>query len=171
MAPEPGLGMERTGLAWLANAAGAGASVPWVSLVLMAGALVLLALAVAQWQRRAGARDHRPSAGDAGGPGDHAGARADVETLVRELVAELDARADRLERLIAEADRRLTRPGRPEPEVKPERSTGPARRSEGDPMARRIYGLADEGLPTVEIARQLEQPTGKVELILALRGR
>jgi hypothetical protein len=39
----------------------------------------------------------------------------------------------------------------------------------GDPMAREIYQLSDQGLPPVEIARRLGQHTGKVELILALR--
>ncbi len=40
-----------------------------------------------------------------------------------------------------------------------------------DPMHRRIYELADEGLNPVEIAGRLNQPTGQVELVLALRRR
>ncbi len=154
------MGMERTdGLAWLADASGAG-GVPWPSALMLGAGLVLLGAVVWQW-RRAKPRDSsvRQQASQA----------AEVESLVRELVTELDARADRLERLIAEADRRVLRLERPVVETKPERAPEP--RADGDPMARRIYGLADEGLPVVEIARRLEQPTGKVELILALRGR
>jgi hypothetical protein len=40
-----------------------------------------------------------------------------------------------------------------------------------DPLNRRIYEMADQGLPPVEIARSLNQQTGKVELVLALRPR
>lgn len=39
-----------------------------------------------------------------------------------------------------------------------------------DPLSRRVYGLADEGLAPPEIARKLDEQIGKVELILALRG-
>ncbi len=40
----------------------------------------------------------------------------------------------------------------------------------GGAISREIYRLADEGLPSVEIAKRLNQHTGKVELILALRN-
>lgn len=50
--------------------------------------------------------------------------------------------------------------------------SGPDRRApDVDPMHRRIYELADEGLNPVEIAGRLNQPTGQVELVLALRRR
>lgn len=39
-----------------------------------------------------------------------------------------------------------------------------------DPLTRRVYGLADEGLAPTDIARKLDEQIGKVELILALRG-
>ncbi|MCB9843016.1 MAG: hypothetical protein H6812_07140 [Phycisphaeraceae bacterium] len=39
-----------------------------------------------------------------------------------------------------------------------------------DPLSRRVYGLADEGLAPPEIAKRLDEQIGKVELILALRG-
>lgn len=39
-----------------------------------------------------------------------------------------------------------------------------------DPLTREVYALADAGLAAAEIARRLEQHTGKVELILALRS-
>jgi len=41
----------------------------------------------------------------------------------------------------------------------------------GDLVSRKVYELADEGVPSVEIAKRLDQHLGKVELILALRDR
>jgi hypothetical protein len=38
-----------------------------------------------------------------------------------------------------------------------------------DPLARRVYELADGGMDAVAIARQLNEHVGKVELMLALR--
>lgn len=40
---------------------------------------------------------------------------------------------------------------------------------EGDALAAEILRLADEGRSTIEIAQQLDEHTGKIELILALR--
>lgn len=40
-----------------------------------------------------------------------------------------------------------------------------------DAVQRQIFALADEGLGPVEIARRVNQPTGQIELMLALRGR
>jgi hypothetical protein len=93
----------------------------------------------------------------------------------RELSAILDSQVDeaarRLERLIGQADekiQRLERLAAAELRVRtPYRAEAPA----VDPMNQQVYALADDGLPPVEIARQLQQHTGKVELILALRKR
>ncbi len=38
-----------------------------------------------------------------------------------------------------------------------------------DPLHARVHALADKGLNPVEIARQVDRPTGQIELILALR--
>lgn len=38
-----------------------------------------------------------------------------------------------------------------------------------DPVHRRIWALADDGMPPMDIARSLNQPVGQVELILNLR--
>ena len=38
-----------------------------------------------------------------------------------------------------------------------------------DPLAEQIYELADAGRTPVEIAQDLDEQVGKVELILALR--
>lgn len=91
------------------------------------------------------------------------GIGADLRELTERLSAELDARADRLERLIALADERLAA------------LEGKARLVEPKPMPRasgefaEVYDLADAGAPAVEIARRTGRPTGQVELILNLR--
>ena len=38
-----------------------------------------------------------------------------------------------------------------------------------DPFHRRVYALADQGQSSIDIARQLDRPTGQIELVLALR--
>ncbi len=39
-----------------------------------------------------------------------------------------------------------------------------------DQLTQSVYALADQGIPSVDIARQLDEQIGKVELILALRN-
>jgi len=123
---------------------------------------------------------------------------ADAEELTRRLAAHLDNKAARIEELIAEATRAGDRlaalleqsqargaseqssqrlPQRPQDERRPSwvaseaaEDEHPEPRSPTDPVKRRVYELADEGLPPVEIARELEEHIGKVELILALRS-
>ena len=46
----------------------------------------------------------------------------------------------------------------------------PASAVPADPLTTTVYELADAGHGPVEIAQQLEEQVGKVELILALRG-
>ncbi len=109
----------------------------------------------------------------------------------RRLAARLDERATRLEILICRADERIAALSRvacdeadsccaSEPDPVP--SAGKAARvawvseadpcpSEPDPRTRAIYDLADSGRSTVEIARQLHEQIGRVELILALRDQ
>lgn len=94
---------------------------------------------------------------------------ADARELADLLADRLDRQAHRIERLLAEADEKIRRLERLQSE------NGPAAarpgRPETDPLNQRVYELADTGLPPVEIARRLQQHTGKVELILALRRR
>ena len=119
-----------------------------------------------------------------------------VEMLetARQMTAQLDTRAARLEILIAEADQRLASlksaasvaaPAAPPPAsaepAEPSPSDGPARavsdlvltrepeETPPDPRHAEIYALADQGHSTREIARSLDRPNGEVELILALR--
>lgn len=120
-------------------------------------------------------------------------AQAEAAALARDLTAELDARADRLERLIAEADVRLEQLAQASMHAstrvnsaasggaaaKHATPTTPARPSFAasthaseerlEDTTRAILSLADEGLTPVQIAQRLGQHVGKVELILALR--
>jgi hypothetical protein len=89
----------------------------------------------------------------------------DMRELTDRLAAELDARAARLERLIEAADARLVALERAaESPVAPRARAASA----ADPFAE-VYHLADQGLPSVEIARRTSRPTGQVDLILNLR--
>jgi hypothetical protein len=123
-----------------------------------------------------------------------------VEMLetARQMTAQLDTRAARLEMLMKEADGRLAalkaaaagspasgpalsfeRPiisvpspmahsPMPSPAVEPEPE--PARpETPPDPRHSEIYVMADQGRTPQDIARQLNRPNGEVELILALR--
>jgi hypothetical protein len=95
---------------------------------------------------------------------------SDADELAGRLAANLDAKAARLERLIAQADERLARMERAAAEARPRTERRPASEpDEAGPLNRRVYDLADRGLQPVEIARQLSQQVGQVELILALR--
>jgi len=102
---------------------------------------------------------------------------AQSEELARRLASMLDAKAMVLERQILDADERIARL-----EELEQRGVGsaaargtetrPALALEGerDPLKKRIYELADRGMSATDIARETEQPTGQVELILALRS-
>lgn len=45
----------------------------------------------------------------------------------------------------------------------------PKQADAADPVHRRVWALADDGMPPLDIARSLNQPVGQVELILNLR--
>lgn len=95
----------------------------------------------------------------------------EVKRLAAAVADDLDRRAERLERLISEADGVLEgqRAGggirRGIGGVGPETPVGT-----GDDLAQRIFTLADQGRTPVQIAQALRQPVGNVELMLALRG-
>ncbi|HZW06740.1 MAG TPA: hypothetical protein VFF65_06425, partial [Phycisphaerales bacterium] len=78
-----------------------------------------------------------------------------------------DRRAERLERLIAQADDLLDRSAESEParSSRARTSSPPV-----DDLAQRVFALADEGRSAVQIAQALRQPVGNIELMLALRG-
>lgn len=109
---------------------------------------------------------------------------ADAEELARHLAAVLDAKAARLELLIEEADRKIAAieaggsppvpaaARTPAPAAAPvvaSAAPAPASTPTGLSQRDRIYQMADAGRTPIEIARELGQPAGQVELLLALR--
>ncbi|MFG0274837.1 MAG: hypothetical protein ACF8QF_07260 [Phycisphaerales bacterium] len=101
------------------------------------------------------------------------GVMVDAEELARRLAAHLDNKAARLEILLDEANATIARL------EQAAASGGTARRQIGadiapsgsapDPIVRNIYRLADAGKAPLEIATELDEQVGKVELVLALR--
>lgn len=99
----------------------------------------------------------------------------DTENVTRLAAEALDERMRQLEVLIALADERLAElDKRMAAHAEEQASRTPEVRirpieTPRDSVMEEIYRLADEGRTPVEIARQLEEHAGKVELILALR--
>lgn len=102
----------------------------------------------------------------------------DAEELTRRLAAVLDNKAAKIEVLIEQADDRLRAleeahaqpaPIAPVPSPSPAPPNEPPAPLSIDPLHRKVYDLADQGLTPVDIARQIDKPTGQIELILALR--
>lgn len=100
---------------------------------------------------------------------------AEVHELVERLAAQLDNKAARIEQLLQDADERIRklermqRIERKRASAEPERTSDLTLGHEPDPVTNRVYELADQGEKPVEIAKQLNQHVGQVELILALR--
>ena len=109
----------------------------------------------------------------------------ELHEMARQMNAQIDTRAGKLEVLIKEADDRIAelrklqgqsptiermdepRSIEPKPVIPVEDPT----MMEIDPRHAEIYSLADEGRDAREIANRLNRPSGEVELILALRPR
>ncbi len=114
--------------------------------------------------------------------GDAQGLAADLHETARRLSAQLDNKARRLEKLIDDADQRIAAlgstaatPASTPPvtgAVPTAATTGAPSNGEQkmDPLTEEIYELADAGRTPVEIAQDLDEQVGKVELILALRA-
>ena len=106
-------------------------------------------------------------------------ARDSAEKLTRDLIDELEARAERLEKLIGRAEATLVELRDTErrlaaaPKKAAEAIVEPKPRQEHsiftDPMHTEVCALAEQGLGPVDIARRMQLPTGQVELILNLR--
>ena len=129
--------------------------------------------------------------------GDVHAATGQLVATAQRLSAQLDNKARHLEILIQQADERITALSapasgpapasapvpapvpEPAPPPQPVEATAPAvgswpspnDRSDRalDPLTRSVYEHSDAGLSPVQIARQLDEQVGKVELILALR--
>lgn len=169
-------------------------------MLMAGGAIILVFILMGRLRkgRRASAPDHRTPKEHIAEIRARAGDRSQIEAFkvdaqdfTRQMAALLDTKAARLEALITDADDRLARLAHLEQHV--DRHRGPANNRPGtsgangssqaprgmtddparehvDPLHERVYRLADDGLDTVQIARQTGQPTGQIELILALRS-
>jgi hypothetical protein len=105
----------------------------------------------------------------------------ELSDMARQITAQLDTRAAKLEALLAEADeriaelRRLNDRATASPATREEREPTPstpepqAAEEPVDPRHVAVYALADEGLSAQAIAQRLGRPSGEIELILALR--
>jgi hypothetical protein len=96
---------------------------------------------------------------------------ADADELAHLLGTRLSEQAAHLEALLDRAESRSSRVIAPtrEPRHLGERSESAP--TPTDSLAARIFELADQGVRPAEIARRVGQHAGKVELMLALRGR
>lgn len=108
--------------------------------------------------------------------------RSDLNELGERLAKQLDRKAGHIEELLARAEQateklRLlqgstSQAGTRHPEWAQNRRDGFIETAAPlDPLHARVAELADQGLTPVQIAQRLEQPTGQIELILALRRR
>jgi len=115
----------------------------------------------------------------------------ELSEMSRQMTAQLDTRAAKLEALIGEADAKiatLERLSRENPTV-PQRFVMPATQPTPEPVREpkpepaaepeytippghaEVYRMADDGKSPGQIAGELGRPVGEVELILALRPR
>jgi type VI protein secretion system component VasK len=103
---------------------------------------------------------------------------AELMETARRLSAQLDNKAQRLEKLIGQADERIAvMSAAPRADIhratdapaEPQPPASPAPR-ERDPLTRAVYELADQGRTPLEIAQELDEQVGKIELIIALRA-
>ena len=104
----------------------------------------------------------------------------DINRMARDLGGQLDAKIIRIEKANQEADERiaqlqalrdeLSNPSAMQNNPGPDHLLTPQASSENtDPLTRQVYALADQGQGPADIAQQLDEHVGKIELILALR--
>ena len=160
-----------------ADGAGGGGVVPsWLPWILVgSGVGVLLLVGVMLLRGRSAAGGNGSSVRAAGETADLKHQLIEVKKLAATVADDLDRRAERLERLIAQADEALERSARTRSEDGA--TTGGRTRATGgqplapvDDLTQRVFALADQGRTPVQIAQALRQPVGNIELMLALRG-
>lgn len=91
----------------------------------------------------------------------------ELSEMARQITAQLDTRAGKLEALIREADEKIA--AMKSPPASPSRGDPALPELPSDPRHAQVYALADQGRSSNEIAQQLHRPSGEIELILALR--
>ncbi|MGA3067978.1 MAG: hypothetical protein ABSF29_14130 [Tepidisphaeraceae bacterium] len=99
----------------------------------------------------------------------------ELADMSRQISAQLDTRAAKLESLIKEADQKLAalksategETGTVEKPTAEMREAEPVGAAEAQHA--QIYALSDQGRSPREIAQELNRPSGEIELILALR--
>jgi len=166
--------------------------------VLMAGAALLVIVVVVSNLRRRSQRDAATQGytprdkverirSDFGAREQVREAVVELHDMVRRVSAQLDAKSRQLEALIEEADRKLIELRRatggdesdsPAPQSAPpltkvdEPADAPADvpAPREDRLTRKVYEMTDAGCDPVQIAKELDEQIGKVELILALRS-
>ncbi|MFN3167685.1 MAG: hypothetical protein ACE37H_11545 [Phycisphaeraceae bacterium] len=137
------------------------------------------------------ARDHVERARQKQGVRDELEAlMVDINRMAKDLGAQLDAKILRIEKATRDADERIAQlqalrdtfdpathrvaPDRTSSDDNPpayENLVTPQRPpDQADPLTREVYALADQGIGPADIAEQLGEHVGKVELILALRS-
>lgn len=114
----------------------------------------------------------------------------ELSEMARQITAQIDTRAAKLEQLMREADGKIAELKAATERGEPSNAASAALQSlmaastayqgnassgsaleETDPRHAEIYALADQGRDAYEIAAQLGRPRGEVELILALRSK
>jgi hypothetical protein len=98
----------------------------------------------------------------------------ELSEMARQISAQLDTRAAKLELLIKEADEKIAAmksSGNGAVEVHSEAQPRIELQSMPDPRHAEVYAMADEGRDTGDIASLLGRPRGEIELILALRSK
>ncbi len=118
----------------------------------------------------------------------------EVEQLAKRFGAQLDAKTMHMEQLISEADRKIAelkqmelgrqnaaklheamaspfedKPAAPAAVPTTEAESASPTQNAGDALKQSVYDLAEKGHDPAEIAKQLNEHVGKIELILALR--
>ena len=118
----------------------------------------------------------------------------EIEELSKRFATQLDAKSIELEQLLDQADQRIAQlerlghdtgearvssfntngglgssPAEREAGSSDDQASALAQEAGDDPLARSVYELADQGSDASQIARQLNEHVGKIELILALR--
>ncbi len=137
---------------------------------------------------QATARDHVERARQKQGVRDELEAlMVDINRMAKDLGSQLDAKVVRIEKAVRDADERIARlealgqqadqaPARSAvsaslpPDEHAELITPQRPPDQADPLTREVYALADQGIGPGDIAEQLGEHVGKVELILALRS-